>query len=506
MKQKLFSTDSFGICLKKNRDYGIIFWILYRIGGIFLAENFENQELLQTQKKYMEEVAQIMSIRAMAGVPKALIHTYGCQQNVADGEKIKGQLEQMGFEFTENEEEADLIIFNTCAIREHAEDRVFGNVGALKNIKRKHPSVLIALCGCMMEQEHIVQRIKKSYPFVNLVFGTHVIHRLPQLLFTTITDGHRVFEYGDDSEDKQIVEWVPVHRDGTFKAWVTIMYGCDNFCTYCIVPYVRGRERSRKPEAILKEFEALVQAGYKDITLLGQNVNSYGKNLEEAINFSALLKQLDQIPGDYRIRFMTSHPKDATRELIDTIAESKHICHHLHLPFQSGNDRVLKAMNRGYTRQKYLDFIDYAKKKIPDLSLTSDIIVGFPGETYEEFLDTVSLIEQVGFTSLFTFIYSPRKGTRAASMEDPVPQEEKTRWFMELLKAQEKIAAERCAAMVGKRECVLVEEKNEKSGLLVGRTEGNIIVEFEGNEELIGQFVFVKIIAARNWILKGAIE
>ncbi|WP_353616452.1 tRNA (N6-isopentenyl adenosine(37)-C2)-methylthiotransferase MiaB [Clostridium sp. D33t1_170424_F3] len=458
-----------------------------------------------TQTQYMEDVAQIMAIRARGSQPMALVRTYGCQQNVADGEKIKGQLEQMGFGFTEEEEEADFILFNTCAVREHAEDRVFGNVGALKNVKRRHPSLLVALCGCMMEQEHVAERIKKSFPYVNLVFGTHVIHKLPELLFRTLTDGRRVFERGDDSEDKQIVEGLPVHRDGTFRAWCTVMYGCDNFCSYCVVPYVRGRERSRSSQAILEEFTGLVRAGYKDITLLGQNVNSYGKHLQEDVNFAKLLRLLDEVEGDYRIRFMTSHPKDATRELIDTIAAGKHISHHLHLPFQSGNNRVLKEMNRGYTREKYLDLIRYAKERIPDLSLTSDIIVGFPGETYSEFLDTVDLIRQVEFTSLYTFIYSPRVGTRAAKMEDPVPAEEKSKWFQELCAEQEKIAARRCASMIGTVQRVLVEEQNAKTGLLAGRTDGNIVVDFPGDPALIGTFADVSITEARNWILKGVL-
>ena len=470
-----------------------------------MAEKIDDQVLntKRIQADYISDLAQIMAVRARSGVPMALVHTYGCQQNVSDSEKLKGLLEKMGFSFTDNEDEADLIIFNTCAVREHAEDRVFGNVGALKNVKSRHPSLLIALCGCMMEQEHVAKRIQKSFPFVNLVFGTHVIHKFPELLYKTITDGHRVFERGDDSEDKHIVEGIPVHRDGSTKAWLTVMYGCDNFCSYCVVPYVRGRERSRTPEAILKEFKELVKLGYKDITLLGQNVNSYGKNLDKPINFSQLLKMLDKVEGDYRIRFMTSHPKDATHELIDTIANSNHICHHLHLPFQSGNNRVLKEMNRKYTREQYLSLVEYAKEKIPDVSLTSDIIVGFPGETYEEFLDTVDLIKKIEFTSLFTFIYSPRVGTRAAKLPDPISHEEKSKWFTELCDAQEKIAAERCKSMVGTTQRVLIESKNDKTGLLSGRTDGNIIVDFSGNDSNIGSFADVEITSARNWILKG---
>ena len=409
----------------------------------------------------------------------------------------------MGFAFTEQEEEADLILFNTCAVRENAEFRVYGNVGNLKALKRQKPSLIIGVCGCMMEQEHVAEKIRQSYPYVSLVFGTHVVHKLPELLYQTLTSGKRVFSRGDDSEDKTIVEGLPIHRDRDIRAWLTVMYGCDNFCSYCVVPHVRGRERSRTPEAVEAEFRALVQAGYKEIVLLGQNVNSYGKTLEHPISFSELLRRLDAIPGDHRLRFMTSHPKDATKELIDTMAESEHICHSLHLPFQSGNDRVLKEMNRKYTRERYLELIQYAREKMPDISFSSDIIVGFPGETYEEFLDTVSLVEEVGFTSLFTFIYSPRVGTRAAKMEDPVSEQEKSRWFTELLQAQEAAADKLAPTIIGTTQRVLVEEVSEKRGVLCGKTEGNLNCDFEGSESLVGQFVDVKITDSRNWVLKG---
>ncbi len=459
------------------------------------------QDGLKDQQGYMQMVQSIMEVRARGAQPLAYIRTYGCQQNVSDGEKIKGMLQQMGYSFTEREEDADLILFNTCAVREHAEDRVFGNVGALKNIKRRHPSMLIALCGCMMEQEHVAERIRKSFPFVNLVFGTHSLHRFPKLLYEALFTGKRVVERGVD--DHTIVEGLPVRRDGEFKAWLPIMYGCDNFCSYCVVPHVRGRERSRQPQAVLREAEELIRSGYRDITLLGQNVNSYGKNLEQPVNFSQLLGEIDRIPGNYWLRFMTSHPKDATQEMIDTMASGKHICHHLHLPFQSGSNRVLKEMNRRYTREKYQEMILYAKSKMPDLSLTSDVIVGFPGETYEDFQETLSLIREVEFTSLFTFIFSPRVGTPAASMDDPVPYEEKSAWFRELLNVQEEIAAKRCASLVGQELTVLVEEKTGKDGELSGRTQGNMIVEFPGDPSDIGRFIKVKVTQARNWILKG---
>ena len=455
----------------------------------------------ERQSEYLGLIAELMSIRKRGEVPLAYIRTYGCQQNVADSERIKGMLSAAGYSFTETPDDADFILFNTCAVREHAEDRVFGNVGALKNLKRKHPSVLIALCGCMMEQEHIAERIRNSFPFVGLVFGTHCLHEFPELLYKCLVDGSRVFVR--DNDDKLVHEGIPVVRDGRFKGWLPIMYGCDNFCTYCIVPYVRGRERSREPEVIIAEARDMIKAGYKDITLLGQNVNSYGKGLEPRPTFAGLISEVDKIEGDYWLRFMTSHPKDCTRELIDAIAASEHISLHLHLPFQSGSNRILKAMNRRYTREKYLDIVNYAKDKIPDVSLTSDVIVGFPGETYEDFQETISLIREVGFTSLFTFIYSPRKGTPAAEMDDPVSDEEKGRWFRELLSVQEEIAAERCSSMVGRVEKVLVEEKAKTEGRLCGRTSGNIIVEFGGDDSLIGSFRNIRITEARNWILKG---
>ncbi len=455
------------------------------------------------QEFYMEEVGKIMQVRRRGTVPMAFVHTYGCQQNVSDSEKIKGFLAQMGFSFTEEPEQADFILFNTCAVRGHAENRVFGNVGALKDLKRRHPAVIISVCGCMMEEKGASEHMRRKFPFVGLVFGTHVLHRFPELLWTALTESRRVFEQGDDQEDTSIVEGLPVRRDSKTKAWITVMYGCNNFCSYCIVPYVRGRERSRAPEEILKEFRGLVAAGYKDITLLGQNVNSYGKNLENPISFAQLLRMLDAVDGDYRLRFMTSHPKDATHELIDAMAEGKHICHHLHLPVQSGSDRVLQEMNRRYTREKYLDLVAYAREKMPDLSITSDIIVGFPGETYKEFRETVSLIQEVGFTSLFTFIYSPRERTAAARMPDPVSAEEKSKWLQELCAEQEKIAAVRCAGEVGKTHRVLVEGKSPKTGLLTGRTGGNVIVNFPGGKENIGNFAEVKITAASNWILDG---
>ena len=459
-------------------------------------------EELNKQKEYSSLVQTVLSSRFSDSKPKAFVHTYGCQGNVADGEKLKGMLEEMGYCFTEKVEEADLVLYNTCAIREHAQDRVYGNVGALKQIKEKNPDLIIALCGCMMQQEYVAERIKKSFRYVDLVFGTHVIYKLPEFIYKCLCTSQRVFEITDS--DGNIVEGLPIHRDGKFKAWIPIMYGCNNFCSYCVVPYVRGRERSRDFNAVLNEARELIKKGYKEITLLGQNVNSYNKDLDDKYSFPALLRAINDIEGDFIIRFMTSHPRDCTFELLNAMAECKKVAKHLHLPFQSGNDRVLNEMNRHYDREKYLSLIDYAYKLMPDLSITSDVIVGFPGETYEEFCDTLSLIEKVRYTSLFTFIFSSRPGTKAASMEDKISRKEKGEWFNELIGLQEKIAGERTASMKNKIYRVLVEEEKE-NGVLTGRTEGNIIIEFSGDKSLIGSFCNVKVTEPKTWILKGEI-
>lgn len=400
---------------------------------------FVSESELNIQKEYTEKVRTVLSSRYPTA-PKAFVHTYGCQGNVADSEHIKGMLIEMGYVLCDDVSEADFILYNTCAIREHAEDRVFGNVGALKKFKKEKSGLIIALCGCMMQQEHIAEKIKKSYPFVNLVFGTHVTHKLPELVSKVLCTGKRVFCI--DKSDGVIAEGLPSSRDSGENAWLPIMYGCNNFCSYCIVPHVRGRERSRKPDVILDEAKTLVKEGYKLITLLGQNVNSYGKNCDFDVNFAELIRRIDKIEGDFKFDFMTSHPRDCSFELIDVLSQSKHFCGHLHLPVQSGNNRILKEMNRHYTREHYLELIEYAKKKIPNVDITTDIIVGFPGETYEEFLDTLSLVKEVRYGSMFTFIYSPRKGTPAAEMPDPVSKEEKTKWFLKLLKVQETITAE----------------------------------------------------------------
>ncbi len=459
-------------------------------------------EELQKQRPFTENVRQYYIDRKPEAPPLACVRTYGCQQNVADSERIKGMLSEMGFGFTDEPEEADLILFNTCAVREHASDRVFGNVGALKYIKRRRPEVLIAVCGCMVQQPHVAERFWKSYPFVGLVFGTHVIHQFPQLLWQALTGGKRVSVTPQD--DGVIAEGIPVQRDGSFKAWLPIMYGCNNFCTYCVVPYVRGRERSRDPEIILQEARQLVADGYKEITLLGQNVNSYGKGETHGVNFAELLRRINAIPGDFTLRFMTSHPKDATHELFDTIAACEKVSRHFHLPFQSGNDRILKEMNRRYTRQQYLDLISYARQVIPDISFTSDVIVGFPGETREEFEDTLSLIKEVGFTSLFTFIFSPRQGTPAAAMEDPVPPEMKTAWLQELTALQEELSAQRLAVLVGTEQRALLETAAE--GYLEARLADNSIVRVVADPALIGRYATIHVDDARSWVMHGTLR
>lgn len=457
------------------------------------------------QHEYTELVRTVLTTRFEPSKPLAFVHTYGCQGNVSDGERIKGILESLGYGFTDDVEKADLILYNTCAVREHAEDRIYGNVGAIKRLKKTNPNLIIALCGCMMQQKRVVDKIRKSYPFVDLVFGTHVIHRIPELIYRVLCTGKKVYECPDGAG--VIAEDLPIRRDGSIKGWLPIMYGCNNFCSYCIVPYVRGRERSREPEDVIKEAKELIASGCKDITLLGQNVNSYGKNLDRDINFSKLLRQINDLPGDFIIRFMTSHPKDCTKELLDTMASCDKVAKHLHLPFQSGNNRVLKEMNRGYTREKYLELARYARQVMPDLSMTSDVIVGFPGETYEEFRDTVSLIEEVKFTSLFTFIFSPRPGTRAADMPDPISREEKGKWFKELTDAQEKIASERTAAMKDKTYTVIC-EGYAKEGILNGRTEGNVMIEFPevDGKDLVGKFCKVKVTEPLTWIVRGVLD
>ncbi len=432
--------------------------------------------------------------------PLLFVHSYGCQQNVNDGEKIKGVLTDIGFGFAARPEDADLIVFNTCAVREHAEQRVFGNVGALKGLKEANPKLLIAVSGCMAQQKDVVEKFRRHYPFVDIVFGVNGIDTFPALLCEKLAAKKRVLRM--PSEREEIVEDMPLRRDSAFRAWLPIMYGCDNFCSYCIVPYVRGRERSRKSADILREFHELVDAGYRDITLLGQNVNSYGKGLAEDIDFARLLRTLDAVPGDYRIRFMTSHPKDATPALIDAIAESEHISRHLHLPVQSGSNRILKEMNRHYTAEEYLALIDYAKRRMPEMTYSSDIIVGFPGETEEDFCATEALIRRVEYVQLFTFIYSKRTGTRAAEMPDPTPHKEKTQRIARVLALQEQVVAKLGGAMVGKTVRALVEGAGREEGTRTARLDNNMTVDFTGDIPE-GRFADVRVTGVRGAQLLG---
>ena len=455
-------------------------------------------------QRQMEICRQLAQHNAKAGgQPLALVDTYGCQQNEADSEQIRGMLREMGYAFTEDTSVADVIVINTCAIREHAELRVLGNVGALTHTKRRKPNQVICLCGCSVQEPHMAEKIRKSFRHVDLVFGPHALWRFPELLQQVLLKKERVF--ATEQSDGRIAEGLPVVRRGKIKAWVSIMYGCNNFCTYCIVPYVRGRERSREPEQILEEVRGLVAEGYKDITLLGQNVNSYGKDLDSNVDFADLLAQINDIPGDFLVRFMTSHPKDASQKLFETMARCDKVAPQLHLPVQSGSSRVLKAMNRHYDRESYLDEVRRLKALIPDIVLTSDIIVGFPGETQEEFEETLSLLEEVRFDSLFTFIFSPRVGTPAAKMDDPVPMEEKKKWFQRLLDTQNRISVEKHKEYIGRILPVLVEEENPADAVnnLNCRTDGWRLVHVPGDVSLLGQRKKVKITDCSTWSLFG---
>ena len=432
-------------------------------------------------------------------VPTAYVETYGCQQNEADSERIRGILVESGYAIVHEAEGSDVVVMNTCAIREHAEQRVFGNLGALTHTKRRHSSQKIFLCGCMAGQPHVVQRIKNSYPHVDGVFSTHHLWQFPELLYRVLSTGKRTYFVEDEAGS--IAEGLPQQRENTLKAWVSIMYGCNNFCTYCIVPYVRGRERSRQPADILNECRELIANGTKEITLLGQNVNSYGKDLSCNIDFSDLLKQIAEIPGDFLIRFMTSHPRDAGKKLFDTMASTPKIAKQLHLPFQSGSSRILKAMNRHYDREKYLELVQYAKSVMPELVLTSDVIVGFPGESPEDFEETISLIRTVRYDALFTFIFSPRAGTPAASMEDPTPKDEKNARFDRLCAVQNEISEAIHHQYVGKELRCLIDGIDKDQ--LTARTEGGRLVRFSGQNSLIGTFRTIRIVGATTWSLTG---
>ena len=433
---------------------------------------------------------------------RALVDTFGCQQNVADSQHIMGMLEAMGCTFVTAPEEADIVVLNTCAIRDHAEKRVYGTLGALTHTKKANPEQIICLCGCMAQRPEVAEKVRQSYRHVDLVFGPQALWKFPELLYQVYTRRGRVFSVED--EHGSIAEGMPVVREGRTRAWVSIMYGCNNFCSYCIVPYVRGRERSREPARILEEVRQLAAEGYKEITLLGQNVNSYGKDLDTPWDFADLLSELDQIDGDYLLRFMSSQPKDASYKLFDTMARCKHVAKQLHLPVQSGCDRVLRAMNRPYDRAKYLDLITYARKVMPDLVLTSDVIIGFPGETEAEAMETVALVEQVRFDALFTFIFSPRPGTPAARMDDPVPRSEKQKWFDRLCDTQNRISEEIHAGYVGSTlRCLIDGQSDDSRWPLTARTAGGRLVHLVGDPAAVGTYRDVKITDSNTWALFG---
>ena len=454
-----------------------------------------SQQEIDKQKRYMRQV----SLLPLAG-RMACVQTYGCQQNENDSRRICGMLQEMGFCFTEDLDLADLIVFNTCAVRENAELKVYGKVGALKHHKRRKPSLKIALCGCMTQQSHVAETIKKKYPHVDMVFGTHALYRFPEILYRSYKE-ERVIDVQDS--DGAIAEHLPILRDNPIKAGISVMYGCNNFCSYCIVPYVRGRERSRNKEDILLEVRQTAGQGITEIMLLGQNVNSYAGGCD----FADLLRAVAQVPGIRRIRFMTSHPKDISEKLIATMAEFPNICNQLHLPFQSGSDTILKQMNRHYTRKHYLGLIDLVRRYLPDVVLSSDVIVGFPGETERDFEDTLSLVEQVRFDSLFTFLYSKRRGTQAADMKDNSTDQEKTKRFARLLELQNNISREINETYLGKTVEVLIEgqAKNEEN-MLAGRTQGNKLVHFKGPAKLAGRYAPVTITQAQTWSLVGQIQ
>ena len=447
--------------------------------------------------EYTEQLHKLLQEK-FSYIPNANVQTFGCVQNENDSEKIRGILAQSGFGISDNFENSDIVIFNTCAIRENAELKIFGNIGKLKALKSENPNMIVAVCGCMVMQPHIVEKIKKSYSFVDIVFGVNSIEELPHIVYNWYIDNKR--RVSDPVVKTDIVEDIPLYRQSRSKATISIMYGCDNFCSYCIVPYVRGRERSRSPQNILAEFRQLIKEGYKDITLLGQNVDSYGKNLEEKIDFADLLTLLCKTEGDYVLHFMSSHPKDITRKVIDVIRDNPRISRQIHLPVQSGSNRILSLMNRRYTVEQYKDIINYARQQIPDVCFSSDIIVGFPGETYEEYLETEKLVKEVRFTQLFTFIYSKRNGTKAATMPDSTPHSEKAERVNRLIKIQQEIFFDYLEGFNGKNVRALVEEI--RVGGYSARMANTLVVHFESDKkDLMDSFVNLKITGKKGTVL-----
>lgn len=455
-------------------------------------------EEIEIQRDYIRKVKEANRGQLL----KYSLSTFGCQMNENDSERLAGMLSDMGYMETDNNNESNLIIFNTCCVRENAEEKVYGHLGALKKLKRENPNLIIAICGCMMQQPEVVEEVKRKYRHVELIFGTHNLYKFPELLFNAISSKETIIDVWESSGS--IVENLPIERKDGVKAWVTIMYGCNNFCTYCIVPYVRGRERSRSISDIAAEVAELGRQGYKEITLLGQNVNSYGKNFTDKTSFADLLYALDKIDGIERIRFMTSHPKDLSDELIYALRDCQKVCKHLHLPIQSGSTKILKDMNRKYTKENYLELINKIKDNVPGISLTTDIIVGFPGESEEDFIETLDVMEKVRYDSAYTFLYSKRTGTPAAKMEEQIPEEIKKERFQKLLNVQNRISKELNDELLNKEVEILVDGTSKNNpDMYTGRTETNKIVNFMGSEELVGRLVKVRINKVLTWSLEG---
>lgn len=447
---------------------------------------------------YIEEVRKIFSEREAP--PLCCVHSYGCQQNVSDGEKLLGQLSLMGCGVTDDMTAADIIILNTCAVRENAELKVYGNIGELKRLKEQKPDMIIAVGGCMGQEPKTARKIKKSYRHVDIVFGTFAAKELPRLIYEALTQRRLIVDTAE--RNTECFEDIPAVRNEKYKAGVSIMYGCNNFCSYCIVPYVRGRERSREPEKIIEEIKRLADGGCREIMLLGQNVNSYGRGLDEKIDFPELLRRIDSIDGDFRVRFMSPHPKDATNEFFDVIAESQKICRSVHLPLQSGSDRILKEMNRRYTVQKYMDMVSYARKVMPELSISTDIIVGFPNETYDDFLQTLDVVKAVKYDNIFSFIYSKRTGTKAADIIDHTSEEDKGKWFRELLAVQREISEEHYKRFMGAEFDVLF-DGTYKEEFISGKSGEFIITLVKGSPDLIGTMRKVRVTKTHNWAVEG---
>lgn len=470
----------------------------------YTATTDENEVLLQ--KQYMEKAAGYVAAleEELGHKPLCCVTTFGCQMNARDSEKLSGILKEIGYTLTESEEDADFVIYNTCTVRDNANQRVYGRLGFLNSMKRKKPHLKIALCGCMMQEPSVIEKIRKSYRFVDLIFGTHNIFKFAQLLVTMFENNDMIIDIWQETD--QIVEALPVSRKYPYKSGINIMFGCNNFCSYCIVPYVRGRERSRDPKEIIREIEQLTADGVVEIMLLGQNVNSYGKTLDQPITFAQLLQEIEKIEGLKRIRFMTSHPKDLSDELIEVMKHSRKICRHLHLPVQAGSDRILAAMNRRYTKAQYLALVDKIRTAMPDISLTTDLIVGFPGETLEDVEETIDIVKKVQYDNAFTFIYSKRTGTPAAAMENQVPEAEVKAGFDKVLRTVQDMARERVKRFEGQVADVLVEEVNEHdASLLTGRMSNNTLVHFPGKKDLIGKIVNVKLEECHGFYYMGTL-